>query len=267
MKYIKQISILIFFGHNAIAQDHSDNFSARSEEIVIAIGMDSIAAFGMLAKGKEKKETVILLHGLPGNERNLDVAQELRRNGRNVIYFNYRGAWGSQGKFLYANCLEDVREVLDFFSTPVNSEKYKVKPNSFVLLGHSMGGGIALISGAEDKRVQKIAVYSPWNAGGDPEFSQEAIIGFTMMLESLFMLNINPHDFIKDLSDNRSMYSVLNHQDQLNGKSLLILDENRRNEAWISHLDNAEYYVWETDHSFSDKRLELIEKISEWIDK
>ena len=59
----------------------------------------------MLAAGKDKKETVLLLHGLPGNERNLDLAQELRRNGRNVIYFNYRGAWGSQGEFMFSNCL------------------------------------------------------------------------------------------------------------------------------------------------------------------
>jgi|TARA_B110000967_G_scaffold56668_1_gene58111 hypothetical protein len=42
----------------------------------------------MLAAVKEKKETVPLLHGLPKNERNLDLLKELRRNCRNVIYFN-----------------------------------------------------------------------------------------------------------------------------------------------------------------------------------
>ena len=30
-------------------------------------------------------------------------------------------------------------------------------------------------------------------------------------------------------------------------------------------LDNVEYLLMKTDHSFSDKRLELIEKVFEWI--
>jgi hypothetical protein len=46
----------------------------------------------MLAAVIEQKETVLLLHGLPKNERNLDLVQELRRNCRNVLYFNYRSA-------------------------------------------------------------------------------------------------------------------------------------------------------------------------------
>ena len=151
----------LLFGNNLIAQDSNNEYPATSKGLTISIGNDSIAAFAMLAAGKEKKETVLLLHGRPGNERNLDLAQELRRNGRNVIYFNYRGAWGSQGEFLYSNCIEDVKKVMDFFSTGENSEKYRVNPKSFILFGHSMGGGIALISGAKDDRVHKIAVYSP----------------------------------------------------------------------------------------------------------
>ena len=157
-----------------IAQNSPKNYPAISEEITITIGNDSIAAIGMLAAGKEKKETVILLHGLPGNERNLDLAQELRRNGRNVVYFNYRGAWGSQSEFLYSNCIEDVRKVMDFFSTPENSDKYRVQLNSFILFGHSMGGGIALLSGGNDNRVKKIAIYSPAHIG---TASQELLDG------------------------------------------------------------------------------------------
>ena len=129
---------ILLFSFSLIAQNSPKNYPAISEEITITIGM--------LAAGKEKKETVILLHGLPGNERNLDLAQELRRNGRNVVYFNYRGAWGSQSEFLYSNCIEDVRKVMDFFSTPENSDKYRVQLNSFILFGHSMGGGLALLS-------------------------------------------------------------------------------------------------------------------------
>ena len=48
-----------------------------------------------LANGAGPHPTVVLLHGFPGNEKNLDLAQALRRDGFNVLFFHYRGAWGS----------------------------------------------------------------------------------------------------------------------------------------------------------------------------
>jgi alpha-beta hydrolase superfamily lysophospholipase len=66
---------------------------------------------------------------------------------------------------LYSNCIEDVKEVLDFFDTPENSKKYRIKPNSYILFGHSMGGGVALLGIANENRVKKSAIYSPAHIG------------------------------------------------------------------------------------------------------
>jgi uncharacterized protein len=264
MKTSLNLSILIFFliNLNLKAQNTIHDYPATSQEITITIGNDSIAAFGMFAAGKEKKETVLLLHGLPGNERNLDLAQELRREGRNVIYFNYRGAWGSQGEFLYSNCLEDVTKIMDFFSLPENSEKYKIKADSFILIGHSLGGGIALLSGAQDYRVKKIAIYSPFNVNTATPEVMDWVRNF---VKGLFMLNVNSEKFVKELIENQSLYNPLNFKNELSKKSLLVLDENDRNKDWVEQIGNVEYVLMNTDHSFSDKRIELIEKVSEWI--
>jgi dienelactone hydrolase len=48
-----------------------------------------------VAAGAGPHRAVILLHGFPGNERNLDLAQDMRRAGWDVLYFNYHGSWGS----------------------------------------------------------------------------------------------------------------------------------------------------------------------------
>src|SRR5215831_15659996 len=41
------------------------------------------------AAGDGLHPTVLTLHGLPGNEQNLDLAQALRRAGYNVLSFHY----------------------------------------------------------------------------------------------------------------------------------------------------------------------------------
>ena len=254
--------LLIMFNLGFNAQNSYNDYPATSEEITITIGNDSIAAFGMFAEGKEKKETVILLHGLPGNERSLDLAQELRRNGKNVIYFNYRGSWGSQGEFLYSNCIKDVKEVMDFFDEPKNSTKYRIKSKSYILFGHSMGGGIALLVGAKDSRISKIGTFSPNPVGNAPKELLDWVYNYT---KTLFMLDINPNEFYNDIITNSELYDPLTYKNELSQKDILILDENNRNREWIKQIDNIEYILMKTDHSFSDKRLELISKVKEWI--
>jgi hypothetical protein len=84
-------------------------------------------------------------------------------------------------------------------------------------------------------------------------------------LNGLFMLNVDSEKFIKELIDNKILYNPLNFKNELSEKSLLVLDENNRNKEWIEQIENVEYILMKTDHSFSDKRLELIEKVIEWI--
>lgn len=43
--------------------------------------------------------TLVICRGLPGNERNLDLAQAVRRAGWSTVTFNYRGSWGNPGHF------------------------------------------------------------------------------------------------------------------------------------------------------------------------
>ena len=262
--FILFLSILVLIGPLLTAQSMSDSTPATSEEIFINIEGDTIAAFGLFAAGAELKETVLLLHGLPGNERNMDLAQQLRRDGRNVIYFNYRGSWGSQGEFLYSNCLKDIIAVMDFLDRPENATKYRIKKASYILFGHSTGGGLALLSGATDQRVKKIGMYSPWNVSTT---SRENFLWLQGYLKGLFMLNIDAVKFTRELTDNLDAYDPLRFRQSLGEKHVLVVDENKRNKEWVEQIENVKYILMETDHSFSDKRLELIEAVSLWLDQ
>ena len=56
---------------------------------------------GFRAPGPGPHPVVLLLHGFPGNERNLDLAQTIRRAGWDVLFFDYRGSWGTPGDFSF----------------------------------------------------------------------------------------------------------------------------------------------------------------------
>jgi hypothetical protein len=68
---------------------------AHSAELLIPSDKSELNALIYMAAGAGAHPTVILLHGFPGNEQNLDLAQAIRRAGWNVLTLHYRGAWGS----------------------------------------------------------------------------------------------------------------------------------------------------------------------------
>ena len=69
------------------------------------------------AGGEGPHPTILLLHGIPGSEQNLDLAQAFRRAGFHVMTFHYSGSWGSSGNYSLQNDLDDAETVLDFILT------------------------------------------------------------------------------------------------------------------------------------------------------
>src|SRR5690349_5824361 len=77
--------------------------------------------------------TLVICHGLPGNEKNLDLAQAVRRAGWNAVTFNYRGSWGSPGSFRFAQNLEDAAAVLAFLRDTANARRLGIDTRRMVL--------------------------------------------------------------------------------------------------------------------------------------
>jgi len=94
--------------------------------------------------------TLVICHGLPGNEKNLDLAQAVRRAGWNAVTFNYRGSWGSPGPFRFAQNPEDADAVLSYLRNPANALKLGVDPTRIAIAGHSMGGWVVAHTAAHD---------------------------------------------------------------------------------------------------------------------
>lgn len=95
------------------------------------------------AGGAHRRPAVLLLHGFPGWERNFDLAQVYRRAGFHALVVHYRGAWGSGGVFTFQNVLADAQIALEWLR-----QHQDVTPQKMALVGHSMGGWIALATAA-----------------------------------------------------------------------------------------------------------------------
>lgn len=100
--------------------------------------------------GAGSHPTLVLCHGLPGNEKNLDLAHAVRRSGWNAVTFNYRGSWGSPGVFRFAQNLEDADAVLAYLRDPANAARLGIDPKRIALAGHSMGGWATAHTAAHD---------------------------------------------------------------------------------------------------------------------
>src|SRR5271169_6023156 len=118
-----------------------------------------------VAAGAGSHPIAVLLHGFPGNEKNLDLAQAIRRAGWDVLFFNYRGSWGSPGDFSFTHCTEDVASALAYLRDPANAAKLRADPKRIVLIGHSLGGFLAAYGGAHDSAVAATGLISAVNLG------------------------------------------------------------------------------------------------------
>ncbi len=82
-----------------------DTFSAGVDGVTFEHkGARLLGAFYRGA-GKGPRPTALLLHGLPGIEKHLDLAYRLRDLGWNCLLFHFRGSWGHpEGDHSFSTC-------------------------------------------------------------------------------------------------------------------------------------------------------------------
>jgi pimeloyl-ACP methyl ester carboxylesterase len=251
---------------------------ASIEELAFTSGGERVNGLMYVAQGRGPHPTVILLHGYPGNERNLDLAQATRRAGVNVLFFDYRGSWGSGGTFSFTGAQADVAAAIRFVRSPENARKYRSDPRRVALLGHSMGGWLAMLGAAADTSIActgalelgdmaQIGVQMNASAAADSEFTQ-----YTRWLtEPGAPLHASAADLVSSLKTNGPRWTVVAHARELAGRTVLLLDNhhNENHAATAAALRQAGARltadVWRTDHSFSDRRIELARAVVRWL--
>lgn len=236
-------------------------------------------------QGPGPHPAVVLLHGFPGFERNLDLAQAVRRAGWTVVFFHYRGTWGSGGEFSFVHVIEDVHAVVEGIAQPAFADAHRIDPNRIALVGHSMGGFAALVAGAENERVDCIASLAGANLGGLVRAAAAQPEGADRMAESLDAWSgpiVGPSGevLVAEVVANADRFETTGRAAQLARKSMLLLAGGRDEVTPVTlhHTplvealqaagaqDVTAHVMPLGDHAFSGVRIELATRLVDWLE-
>lgn len=255
---------------------------AANRQLLVPSHGEEMNAVFFLAAGEGPKPTVILMHGLPGNERNLDLAQAMRRAGWNVLTFTYRGAWGSTGAFSISNSVQDTRAALEYVRRPDIAERYGVDTNHIVLAGHSMGGFAAAMVGADDPAIAGIVLLDAWNVGASvAQVRANGAEGRTAAIASIddlgrALTGATAETIIDETLASTSAWDLTTHASALARHPVLVIyatqgiaDDNRALAAAIEAQPGARTDVvsFESDHAFADHRIALSVAVVDWLER
>ncbi|RSU56026.1 alpha/beta hydrolase family protein [Sphingobium yanoikuyae] len=265
--------------HPAVTTDPAPDAAnpARMDAFVIPSGEGAMNAVMYVAAGSGVHPTLLLLHGFPGNEQNLDLAQAARRAGWNVLTLHYRGSWGSPGIFSFTNAAEDAFNALLFLEDASTVARYRIDTSAIVVAGHSMGGFMAAEAAAAEPRVAGLFLIDPW----DPAQTVAALA--TPQGEAGWKAEVagdlpplsgaSYESLTAEIKGDTQKFDLGRKLVGYGRRPLTIIGAERGIGAMARKVGadaqsanpNTRLMVWPTDHSFSDKRIALADALVRFL--
>ncbi len=252
---------------------HDTAHPARMEVLHIPSGGLEINGVAYLAAGAGPHPTLVLCHGWPGNEKNLDLAQAVRRAGWNVITFNYRSSWGSPGSFHFVQVPQDAEAVLAYVRQADVAAKLGIDPAQLVIAGHSMGGWATAMVAARDPALKGAILISAANMGGIGGLPRADIVKLAAG-NAETLAGTSPDAMADELMAGSAAFDFRAGAARLARMPLLVLTSNDGLAPSADSLVAAVRQAGgkrvatgheDTDHSWSDRRIALETRVIAWL--
>ena len=255
---------------------------------------------------KRKKPVIIFCHGYKGFKDwgSWDLmAEAFAEKGFFFIKFNFSHNGGTLEQPIdfpdldafaantFTKELDDLDVILDFLSAPDNAYSNHINTSNFSLIGHSRGGGIAVIKAAEDSRIkQLITLASVSDFGtrfpGGPELELWREKGVAHVENSRTKQQM-PHlyDFYKDFKENEERLTISRAATNLHIPFLIIhgtndptvaLDNAEKLHEWSQNSElfllEGSNHVFEASHPWEQNELpeamqKIIDKVVNFVNK
>ena len=292
MKRVLAIGVMLvsatLFGEvlPAISTDPSSAAAPAASFVEISVPSHGEQLLGVfyLAGGPGPHPAAVIYHGFPGYEQNLDLAQALRRAGYSVLVVHYRGSWGVKGSFSFQHAIEDADAQIDWLSSPAISARYGTDPSRIIVIGHSMGGFMALSTAAHHPSVEAAVLISGGSighrfAGLKPEDKDKAVASYVERVNPVDLLPLagtSAAALGSEVFDHREKWDFIQLAPAIGNRPTLLITAadgtGPNSDALLQALvrqgnTKSEHIEVQTDHSFSDRRIFLQESILNWLNK
>jgi pimeloyl-ACP methyl ester carboxylesterase len=217
------------------------------------------------AGGAGPHPTALLLHDIPGLEKNADIACALRDAGWNALVFHYRGCWGSEGDYTLAGIPDDVRAALD----TILAGDFPVDPHRIAAAGHGLGGWAAIVTAAgRDSRIRAVVTIGGLSNLRTLGLSDQLAADYARFLRNITPKGIqsqwralgatyNPVDLVGVLLP-RPLFIVHGTADEIVPMSQAMELKQRAPGAELALIKGA-------DHNFSQQRGQLVNTVVAWL--
>ena len=248
---------------------------AAMTALAIPSGATSLNAVLYTAAGAEPHPAVLLLHGFPGNEQNLDLAQAMRRAGWDVLTLHYRGSWGTPGDFSFRHVLEDADAALAWLRSPA-ALAAGVDGGRIAVVGHSMGGMATAYEVGHDPAILGAALISAAGMNLFAGAKAEAIrkLGDEYGATTMHTLaGTTPEALYADVADDPKPFTLNTYAAGAARKPVLVVssDDGLRSvddsfAAAVTAAGGSPSQIHlATDHSYSDQRIALETVVLDWL--
>ena len=257
-------------------------YPASGEGLRIPSGGAQMNAMVYVPAGKGPHPVAVLLHGFPGNEQNLDLAQSLRRAGWAVVTFHYRGSWGSEGTFTFDGAVEDAAAAIAWVRSPEAAGHSRFDPKRIVVLGHSMGGFIAAQRCAADDGLLGCVLLAPWDLSYDArllakstEAERERSAKEDFADVDGRLAGMNARQVVATLVRDGHQWQLAKFAPEIAKRPTLIVLATRDSDddkaldllpaLNAQHPKALRIETLDSDHGFNDRRIALQDLVLEWI--
>ncbi|SDC52582.1 hypothetical protein SAMN02799630_00105 [Paenibacillus sp. UNCCL117] len=143
--------------------EHHITIQSGSIELAATLHYPALGTGTDESRSDKRLPIVIVAHGFIGSRIGVDrlfvlAARDLAQHGYMVLRFDYGGCGESTGEYGEGGLdalIDQTRSVIDY-ALGIDC----VDPQRVILLGHSLGGAVALLTAARDKRVKTLVMWS-----------------------------------------------------------------------------------------------------------
>lgn len=215
---------------------------------------------------------VAICHGYPGDNKNMDLAEELALNGIVTLIFYFRGAWGSGGQFRLRGLEPSTRDAVEhLLSFPY------VDGGRVGLIGYSMGAVPTAARLNSDPRLKTGVFISPASDLGAlaPKENLDAVVPVFLSMGRGKLAGLEAGAVKEDISwilDNQNpvdmigrvrvpVLVIVGSKDQITPPTAcrVLYDAAKEPKEWLL-IEGA-------NHEYSEHRMLLIDTVLNWLKK